>query len=137
MSKLATQHIKAEQTSNNFFQFLKALIVSLLVTFLCIIIFALVIKFAKLSDKAIVPVNLVIKALSIIIGTIIFTKSRSGGLKKGVLFAISYISLAFIIFSALSGKFSFSINLVLDYVFGVIIGIVTGVIRVNTKHNNI
>lgn len=135
MAKHAKKHENSEQTGSNFFQFVKALIISLLVTFLCIIIFALIIKFASISDKAIVPVNLVIKALSIIVGTIILTKSRSGGLKKGAAFAFAYISLAFVIFSALSGSFNFNLSLLLDYVFGIVVGVVTGVIRVNTKRN--
>lgn len=133
MARTITKKVKAETNTSDFVQYLKALIVSLIITFACILIFALIIKFANLNDKFIVPVNLAIKALSIIIGTIIYTKSKTGGFKKGIIFAFSYITLAFVIFSALSGSFSLSLSLLLDYIFGIVIGIIVGVIRVNAK----
>ena len=133
MARSITKKVKAETQSNDFVQYLKALIVSLIITFAGILIFALVIKFTNLTDKAIVPVNLVIKALAIIIGTIIYTKSRTGGFKKSIVFALSYITLAFVIFSALSGTFNFTLSLLLDYVFAIVIGVIVGVIRVNSK----
>lgn len=133
MARTITKKVKAETNTSDFVQYLKALIVSLIITFACILIFALIIKFANLNDKFIVPVNLAIKALSIIIGTIIYTKYKTGGFKKGIIFAFSYITLAFVIFSALSGSFSLSLSLLLDYIFGIVIGIIVGVIRVNAK----
>ncbi len=135
MAKVSTKNVSITDT-NNFIQFLKGLIVALIITFAGILIFALIIKFANLNDRVIVPVNLVIKALSVAVGTIIFTKSKTGGLKKGIIFAFSYITLAFVIFSALAGKFVFEISLLLDYVFAIIVGIIVGVIRVNIKQKN-
>lgn len=130
MSKVST---KTRGLNSDLFLFFKALIISLIVTFLCIIIFALIIKFTSLNDAFIVPINLVIKALAVLIGTIIFTKSKTGGLKKGLIFAVCYITLAFVIFSALSGSFNVGISLLLDYVFAIVVGSIVGVIRVNSK----
>ena len=128
------ENTKTIQKSNSdFFQFVKGLIVSLIFTFAAIIVFALVIKFATLSDAVIVPVNLVIKCLAIVFGTIIFTKNKVGGLKKGILFAICYITLAFVIFSSLAGSFAVNFALLLDYVVGVLSGAIVGIIRVNAK----
>ena len=120
-------------TNNDVFLFVKALIISLIITFVCIIIFALIIKMENLNDRVIAPVNLVIKGISIAVGTLIFTKNKVGGLKKGLIFAASYITLAFVIFSLLSTSFNLSVGLILDYVFGMIIAGVIGVIRVNKK----
>lgn len=135
MAKASTKNVSINDT-NNFVQFLKGLVVALIITFACILVFALIIKFANLNDSVIVPINLIIKALSVAIGTIIFTKSKTGGLKKGMIFALSYITLAFVIFSALAGNFIFEISLLLDYVFAIIVGVIVGVIRVNVKQKN-
>lgn len=137
MSKATTKSAKLVGTNSDLFSFIKALIVSLIITFLCIIIFALFIKWFNLNDSVIVPINLIIKGLAIIFGTLIFTKNRVGGLKKGLLFAFSYITLAFVIFSALAGKFEVSLGLGLDYVFGLIVGALVGVLKVNSKKSNI
>ena len=132
MTKTVTKRMKQHAT-NDFVQYIKGLILALIVTFACILIFALIIKFANLNDGWIVPVNLVIKAISILIGTIVYTKSKTGGFKKGLIFAISYITLSYVIFSALAGSFNFSISLLLDYVFAIVVGIIVGVVRVNAK----
>lgn len=121
------------KTVNDFVQYLKGLIVAMIITFACILIFALIIKFANLTDKFIVPVNLAIKALAISIGTIVYTKSKQGGLKKGIILAVSYITLAFVVFSALAGHFNFNLNLLIDYLFGIVVGVIIGVVRVNAK----
>ncbi len=131
--RVASAKAKSKTVNSNFFQFIKGLIVSLIITFAAIIIFALIIKWANLSDSVITPVNLVIKAIAIAFGTIIFAKSGTGGLKKGLIFAVSYITLAFVVFSALSGAFSIGISLLLDYVFGAVVGAVVGIIKVNRK----
>lgn len=133
MAKLATKKLKSNVQTNDFIQYLKGLIVSLIVSFALILVFALIIKLTNLPDGWIVPVNLIIKALSVAMGVVIYTKSRSGGLKKGVVMAISYVTLAFVIFSALSGGFSIGWELLIDYVFASVVGIIVGVIRVNTK----
>ena len=130
MSNIET--IKTKNT-NSIFQFVKALIISLIITFACIIVFAIVIKVAKLDDGVIVPVNMIIKAISILVGTIIFTKSREKGLIKGLIFAAAYTLLSFIIFSALAHEFVFNFSLILDFIFSMIVGAITGIIRVNAK----
>ena len=122
-----------EKTNSDIFQFIKALIVSLIFTFVAIIIFALIIKFVSLNDDLIVPINLVIKCLAIVIGTLIFTKNKTSGLKKGILFAVCYITFAFVVFSSLAGSFSVNLGLLLDYVVGCLAGGIVGIIRVNAK----
>lgn len=133
MAKLGIKVKSQSNSVNDFVQYLKALIVSLIVSFAGILIFALIIKLTNMSDGWIVPINLIIKAISVAVGMIIYTKSRSGGLKKGIILAVSYITLSFVVFSALSGDFSFSWTLLLDYVFSILVGAIVGIIRVNKK----
>lgn len=133
MAKLGIKVKSQSNSVNDFVQYLKALIVSLIVSFAGILLFALIIKLTNISDGWIVPINLIIKAISVAVGMIIYTKSRSGGLKKGIILAVSYITLSFVVFSALSGDFSFSWTLILDYVFSILVGAIVGIIRVNKK----
>ena len=113
--------------------FIKGLIVSFILTFACIIIFAFIIKLAGLSDSVISPVNLGIKALSVFIGSYIFAKKSNKGLIKGITFAIFYTLLAFVLFSVLAGGFNVSFGLLLDVLFTSAVGGVAGILGVNTK----
>ena len=101
--------------NNDFLQYIKGMILSLIITFACVIIFALSIKFFALEDWLIAPVNMAIKSISIFFGTLIFAKSKTKGLKKGIIFGLSYTTIAFLLFSALSASFDLSISLILDY----------------------
>ncbi len=101
-----------------------------------ILIFAFVLKFTSVSDKIITPVNQVIKGASVFFGIFIgFKKERKMGLAGGVLIGLLFTLLAFVSFSLLSGSFVFDRTLVVDCVFGSIIGGICGVICVNLKKN--
>ena len=118
--------------SSDIFQFIKGLILSLIITFACVIIFAFSIKFFALSDGFITPINLSIKAISVFVGTLVFAKSKTKGLVKGILFGLAYTTVAFLLFSALSASLDLSISLLLDYLFAAGVGAIAGIIKVNT-----
>ncbi len=113
--------------------YLKASIIAIIVTLVLILIFALVLKLTGLSDSIITPVNLVIKAVSIAIGTIILAKNGEGGLKKGIILGVIFTAIAFVLFSILNGSFNFSYGLLADFAFGAVVGGIVGVITVNVK----
>lgn len=119
-------------SNNDILQYVKGTILSLIITFACVIIFALSIKFFALADWVIAPINLVIKAISIFFGTLVFAKSKTKGLKKGIIFGLSYTTIAFLLFSALSASFDLSLSLLLDYLYAIAIGAIAGIIKVNT-----
>lgn len=117
----------------NIFRYLKALFVSLIITFACIILFAFIIKWASLPDKVISPVNMAIKALSVFFGSIVLTRNSSKGFLQGLLFAGLYTLLSFVIFSALAKQFTLSLGLVSDIAFACVVGAVGGMIGVNKR----
>ena len=131
--KTKTKYKERSEGSVKIFQFIKALLVSLIITFACIILFAFIIKYASLSDKLITPVNLFIKGFAVLIGALILTKGASNGLIKGVLFAGVYTLLAFTIFSLLAGHFTLGIGLVADFAFSAVAGGIGGLLGVNMK----
>lgn len=115
------------------FRYIKALMLSLIITFASIILFAFVIKWTNLNDSVISPVNLVIKAGSVFVGAFAFTKGQKNGLFKGFIFAVLYTLVAFVIFSSLIGDFVLGLGIVLDIAFTGIVGAIAGIVGANIK----
>lgn len=113
---------------------LKGALIALVISLIAILIFAFIIKTIGLASSLISPINQVIKALSIFVGiTFVLKKNKEKGLIKGLLIGLIYTLLAFVIFSILSGGFSFDKSLFNDCLFGAITGMICGVISVNIK----
>lgn len=131
--KTETQKQNEGIIKQNIFRYLKALLVSLITTFACIILFAFIIKWASLPDKVISPVNMAIKAISVFFGAMVLTKNSTKGMLQGLLFAGLYTLLAFIIFSILAQKLTLGLGFVADLVFAVVVGAIGGMVGVNVK----
>ena len=111
--------------------FLKGLIVSLLLSLGLIIAFAFSLKWFEINDNFIPVIVLAIKGICVLVGSLFAVKGDSKGLIKGVCFGIIYILLAFFIFSMLSGMFSVSLSLFLDMLFAALLSGLVGIIKVN------
>ena len=99
-----------------------------------IIVFAVIIRFANIPDGAIMPINQIIKGISLLVGSFIaLKKADKMGLVSGLLIGLSYTVLSFLVFSILDGNFEFSKTLVNDLLFGGIIGGICGIIAVNFR----
>lgn len=130
---LKTQYKERTEGGKTILRYVKAMLISLIITFACIIIFAFVIKYANLNDNVIAPVNLVIKGLSIFVGAFVLTKGGSRGLLNGMLFAVIYTIIAFAVFSILAGTFVLGLGLIADFAFAVVVGGIGGLLGVNRK----
>lgn len=133
--KTETQKQNEGIIKQNIFRYLKALFVSLIITFACIILFAFIIKWASLPDKVISPVNMAIKAISVFFGAMVLTRNSTKGMLQGLLFAGIYTILAFTIFSILAQKLTLGLGLVADLAFAVVVGAIGGAVGVNVKKN--
>ena len=74
-----------------------------------------------------------IKAISVIFGSMIAVKGENRGLLKGALFGGVYIVFAFIVFGLLAGSFEIGLSFLLDLVFSVILGGIVGIVKVNKR----
>lgn len=119
--------------SNVVFDYIRGLIVALMVSLGLVVIFALVLKWFDLSDSIITPITFVIKYLSVIVGSLIAIKGESKGLIKGGVFGMLYTGLAFAVFSFLSNSFSLDLTTLLDFVSSIILSSIVGIIKVNKK----
>ena len=133
--KTETQKQNEGIIKQNIFRYLKALFVSLIITFACIILFAFIIKWASLPDKVISPVNMAIKAISVFFGAMVLTRNSTKGMLQGLLFAGIYTILAFTIFSILAQNLTLGLGLIADLAFAVVVGAIGGAVGVNVKKN--
>ena len=113
---------------------IRSLFVSLIITFASIILFAFIIKWANLSDSIITPVNLAIKAVSILAGVLVLNKNSSKKLIYGVVFAICYTIVSFTIFSCLAGTLVLGFGLIADFGFNILVGVVASVLSALRKN---
>lgn len=131
VSSSNTKNISSE---NTVFDFVKGLIISIILSLVMVIAFALCLKWFDFSEKLIVPITFVIKYLSVIVGSIFAVKGNSKGLIKGALFGLLYTMFSFIIFSILASSFSFDLTTVLDIVSSILLGAIVGIIKVNKQN---
>ena len=121
--KMRAKNLEEKKHSGVFLSIVKGSLIALCVSLIGILIFAFCLKFTSLSDKLILPINQVIKGLSIFLGVFFGLKKRKEmGLVSGLLIGFVYTIVAFIVFSILNGAFNFDHTLLNDIVFGTIIG---------------
>lgn len=113
---------------------IKGSLIALCISLVGILIFAFILKFASISDKAIRPINQIIKGVSVLVGVFVaMRKVDKMGLVGGLLIGLVYTMLAFVVFSILDGNFEFNLTLLNDLLFGGIMGAICGIIAVNVK----
>lgn len=113
---------------------IKGSLIALCISLVEILIFAFILKFASISDKAIRPINQIIKGVSVLVGVFVaMRKVDKMGLVGGLLIGLVYTILAFVVFSILDGNFEFNLTLLNDLLFGGIMGAICGIIAVNVK----
>ena len=126
---------KTKKLNNKFvFEILKGCLIAIAISLIGILFFAFVIKMFGITDQYLKPVNQVIKGVSILLGVFVSLKqSKDKGLLKGLIVGVCYTLIAFVVFSALNGKFSFDKSLLNDVLFGGITGAICGIIATNFK----
>ena len=113
---------------------IKGSVASVLVTLFLILIFAVVLKFFELNSAVIMPVNQVIKVISILIGVKVMLKNcGKNGLIRGMAVGLIYTLLSYLVFALLSKSFIFDFSVIFDVLFGTIIGGICGATLVNFK----
>ena len=122
--------------SNNslFFNITKGTLTAVCVSLILVLVFAFLLKFTNIPESTIMPVNQVIKGLSIFIGVFVgLKKSKELGLLNGLLIGLFYTIIAFLIFACLGGVLKLDITFLTDILFGGVMGAICGIICVNLK----
>ena len=112
----------------------KTVVIAVLVSMVLVLVFALIVKAIDLSENVIGYVNVGIKTVSVLIGTLLgFKRGGTGGWLKGLVSGLLYVFVSFLVFAAISGNFSFKNLSWVDIATGPIVGLICGVIAVNAK----
>lgn len=114
----------------------KSLLYSIIISFVLILIFALILKVSNLKSGVIAPVCAGIKTVSILVGIFIGFKENKNGMVKGAICGLLYILLSFLIFGLLDGGFKDAVLTWFDVLMGIVAGLISGIITVNIKRNN-
>lgn len=124
-------------TSSNKYSFLsllKGAIVSVSMTLILILLFALFIRFFNINDNWIFPINQVIKIISLFAGIMAAIKyNNEKGFVKGIILGIIYFILSFIVFSILQGAFTVNVGNLYDFILTIFASGLIGIILVNIK----
>lgn len=120
-------------TKNFIWDILKAVLIAILTTFVLLIVFAIIVKFSGASAQVMSYVNVGIRIVAILLGSIIGFSENKQGILKGLIVGILYILLAYLIFAGMDGGFKDSALNVFDAIIGAVAGLISGVIAVNVK----
>ena len=94
--------------------------------------FALIMQVTALPDKMILPVNLTIKAVSVFTGCALSLRGEKGWL-RGMLVGLAFTCLSGLLFGLVGGDFAFSWLLIVEVLFGLIAGALSGMFSVNLR----
>lgn len=111
----------------------RSVVFALAIAVVLVIIAALILQFTSMPDSAIMPINIVIKLLSLLGGTLLGIKSASRGALKGIVIGAFTLLLSYFIFSAINGSMTESGITYIDAITMLISAVVAGVIAVNVK----
>lgn len=115
------------------FDLLRGTIVAVIVSLILVLIFALIVNLVDVGEKIIIPINQAIKIISIFIGCFIGIKNRHQGVIKGALIGLFYTFLSIFVFGIISKEINFKLINLVDVGFGIVSGIVSGILSVNLR----
>ena len=117
----------------DFFEIFKGVIFSFIISVLTVIVFAIIVKFANLSSKAVEIVNIALKIISILTGTLLAVGSGRQGLFKGGIIGLLFVLVSYLVFSLINGSFSVNPLTAFDVIFCLVAGLLSGVFAVNVR----
>ena len=124
-----------ESSSNKFIKkIFKGVLISLVVSFVLLAIFAIVLTYTSVSENTIVPVIIVVTGISILVGTILESrKIVKNGIWLGGIIGLVYVLILYIISSLLNADFSINTPSFILILVAIFSGMIGGIIGVNNR----
>ena len=124
-----------ESSSNKFIKkIFKGVLISLVVSFVLLAIFAIVLTYTSVSENTIVPVIIVVTGISILVGTILESrKIVKNGIWLGGIIGLVYVLILYIISSLLNADFSINTQSFILILVAIFSGMIGGIIGVNYR----
>ncbi|MGN0787837.1 MAG: hypothetical protein ACI4L6_02060 [Candidatus Onthoplasma sp.] len=115
-------------------QGLKHALIGVVITLICTVVFALVLKFVDVPSVAVSYINDIIKAVSILVMVILIRKANDSNiLLKSIGVTLLYSVLSLILFAIMNGGLKFGSSILFDLLFNLIAGIIIAIIVNITK----
>lgn len=125
-------NLEKNETKENLIRIVKGSGIALGITILSLFIFAILLTYTNIQENTMIPVVIIITAVSILIGSSLSTlRIKKNGLLNGALVGAIYILLIYIISSITGSGFSLNIMSVVMFISSIIAGMIGGIIGVN------
>lgn len=118
---------------SDMFDVVKSVLIAVVTCLILVLIFAMIMKFAELPDGVIMPVNIMIKCISVVTGVLFGIKVSEHGAIKGLMTGVLFVLVTYLLFSVINSDFSINMMSLVDGIIMIIQGTITGVIVVNIK----
>ena len=113
---------------------IKGFFISIITTIALIFIFSVILVKTNFREEYIDTVIIIISSVSILVGTSISTiKIKKNGIIIGILISLMYMLVLYLFSSILNGCFSIGIKTISMMFFGILLGMLGGIIGVNIK----
>ncbi len=120
--------------SNNVIKVLKGIIISCIITFVLLFIYAIVLTYTNLGENTIGPVIIAITGVSILAGSSMTTSSiKKNGILNGGIIGLTYMLVIYLLSSILGNEFTLNMYSIMMIGIGIIAGMIGGIVGVNFK----
>ena len=118
----------------NIIRIIKGSLLSIIVSVIFLIVFAMLLTYTSLSENTITPIVLAIVGLSILLGSYLSTKKiNKKGILNGAMVGTIYMLILYIISRVIFMDFSINASSIIMIICGIIAGIIGGIVGVNTN----
>lgn len=108
------------------------MLAAVLLSIILALVYSLIATAFAIPSKVDVPVNLVIKLVSLSLGCFMFVKEEKGAL-LGLLFGVVYFFVSACVFNLISGNWQISLFTLANIIYCAIVGMVVGIIKINVS----
>lgn len=122
------------QEKNNIKIIAKGSLVSIIITIVALIIFAIILSSTGVPENAIPTVIIIITAVSILIGSSLsMTKIKKNGIVNGALIGLIYIIFIYLLSSIVEKDFSMNLYSIIMIAGSILAGAIGGIIGINKR----
>lgn len=133
--KSLTKSNGVKWNKNTLTDILRSALIAVIFSLIGVLILALVVKLTGIDSSVILPINQVLKILSILFGCLIGIKTKEKGALKGAIAGLIYTLISVFVFLILNGKLGADSFSYVDFVAGLAAGAISGIIAVNFGKN--
>lgn len=121
----------AKTRTNQMWPLIIGLLISIVFTFLGMLLISILLVYAGVKDSMLVVLNQALKILAVAIGTYFAVpRGSENGLMRGTILSLVYMALGYIFYIALGGDFNFG-GLLGELLLGCATGAIVGAVRAN------